>query len=267
MAVVKLHDGGIIGIVREQFPLASSAKPECVVFEEFHTMIKNGWLPLLLAFNGGYVDTASFLALQGLFAAHVTGNFVTLGAAIALGTAGVIPKLLALPVFCLVILLSRIFTLAVERRRGEALLPLLWFKFLLLLAAAVLAIWHGRFQDGDSLPSLGMGMLLVSAMAIQNAAHRVHLSALPPSTIMTGTSTQIMLDIGDLLVDGKSENASVARGRMKRLLPVLVCFALGCACAAYAVVFIGPLGFVVPPVVSLLTIFARVAPQPAANPA
>jgi uncharacterized membrane protein YoaK (UPF0700 family) len=36
-------------------------------------------LSTLLSFNAGYVDTAVFLALQGLFAAHVTGNFVTLG--------------------------------------------------------------------------------------------------------------------------------------------------------------------------------------------
>ncbi len=49
-------------------------------------------LPALLSFNGGYVDTAGFLALQGLFTAHVTGNFVTLGAAVVFGTAGVLPS-------------------------------------------------------------------------------------------------------------------------------------------------------------------------------
>jgi uncharacterized membrane protein YoaK (UPF0700 family) len=32
--------------------------------------------PDLLTLNGGYVDTAGYLALQGLFTAHVTGNFV-----------------------------------------------------------------------------------------------------------------------------------------------------------------------------------------------
>jgi uncharacterized membrane protein YoaK (UPF0700 family) len=53
-------------------------------------------LPVLLSFNGGYVDGAGYLALQGLFTAHVTGNFVTLGAALVFGTAGVLTKLLAL---------------------------------------------------------------------------------------------------------------------------------------------------------------------------
>src|ERR1700693_786698 len=47
-------------------------------------------LPVLLSVNGGFVDTAGFLALQGLFTSHVTGNFVTLGAALVLGTSGVL---------------------------------------------------------------------------------------------------------------------------------------------------------------------------------
>src|ERR1700733_15899285 len=47
-------------------------------------------LPLLLSLNAGFVDTAGFLALQGLFTAHVTGNFVTLGASLGLGTSGAV---------------------------------------------------------------------------------------------------------------------------------------------------------------------------------
>ena len=32
----------------------------------------------LLSLNAGFVDTVSFLGLEGLFTAHITGNFVTL---------------------------------------------------------------------------------------------------------------------------------------------------------------------------------------------
>ena len=66
-----------------------------------------GAVPLLLTVNAGYVDTAGFLALQGLFTAHVTGNFVTLGASIALGTSGAVAKVLALPVFCVVVIATQ----------------------------------------------------------------------------------------------------------------------------------------------------------------
>ena len=51
----------------------------------------------LLSFNGGFVDTVGFLGLSGLFVAHVTGNFVTLGAALVLGSHGILNKVLALP--------------------------------------------------------------------------------------------------------------------------------------------------------------------------
>src|ERR1700735_753212 len=65
-------------------------------------------VPGLLSFNGGFVDTAGFLALQGLFTAHVTGNFVTLAAALVTGTSGAVAKLLSLPVFCVVVAIARV---------------------------------------------------------------------------------------------------------------------------------------------------------------
>ncbi len=62
----------------------------------------------LLSFNGGFVDSAGFLGLQGLFLSHVTGNFVTLGAALVLGHHAIIGKLLALPEFIVVIGVARV---------------------------------------------------------------------------------------------------------------------------------------------------------------
>jgi uncharacterized membrane protein YoaK (UPF0700 family) len=55
-------------------------------------------VPRVLSVNAGFMDTAAFLALKGLFTAHVTGNFVTLGAALVTGASGALAKLLALPV-------------------------------------------------------------------------------------------------------------------------------------------------------------------------
>src|ERR1700743_2582766 len=98
-------------------------------------------LPLVLSFNAGFVDTAGFLALQGLFTAHVTGNFVTLGASLVLGTSGAIAKLLALPVFCAVVIAARLFgTMLANRSVHLAFEILLGVKVLLLIIGAVLAI-------------------------------------------------------------------------------------------------------------------------------
>ena len=92
-------------------------------------------LPLILSLNGGYVDTAGFLALQGLFTAHVTGNFVTFGAAIVLGTSGAAAKLLALPVFCGVVILARLLHYGLPALGLPALRTMLTLKLLLLMVA------------------------------------------------------------------------------------------------------------------------------------
>src|ERR1700761_7671562 len=106
-------------------------------------------LPLMLSLNAGYVDTAGFLALHGLFAAHVTGNFVTLGASLALGTSGATSKLLALPVFCLVVLGGRVFHYRLIGYRWPILRSLLLIMFMLFCLAAALAMSLGPFADGD----------------------------------------------------------------------------------------------------------------------
>src|SRR5271168_5000314 len=174
-------------------------------------------LPLLLSLNAGFVDTAGFLALQGLFTAHVTGNFVTLGASLALGTSGAIAKLLALPVFCAVVIAARLFgTMLSNRSVGLAFEILLGIKVLLLIVGAVLAIHFGPFHDGDSREAILTGMVLVAAMAIQNAVHRVHLGSDPPSTLMTGTTTQVMLDLADRIYP-RTEATAQAGSRLARM--------------------------------------------------
>jgi uncharacterized membrane protein YoaK (UPF0700 family) len=211
-------------------------------------------VPILLSFTAGYVDTAGFLALQGLFTAHVTGNFVTFGAAMVHGTSGAAAKLAALPVFCAAIVLSRLLQYALTRTGLPVLRTMLSLKCVLLGAAAALALRFGPFADGDSVLAFATGMTLVAAMAIQNAVHRVHLARFPPSTLMTGTSTQIMLDVADLIHGLPPDKAREVKGRLGALLAAVATFALGCGFAALAFLFGGMWCFALPPLVALLSL-------------
>src|SRR3954464_3616541 len=107
-------------------------------------------VPVLLSVVAGYVDTAGFLALQGLFTAHVTGNFVTIGAALVFGTSGVVAKLLALPVFCVPLALVRVLGYAVSARVTSQLKVLIGLELVLLLAGCGLAVALGPFHDADA---------------------------------------------------------------------------------------------------------------------
>jgi uncharacterized membrane protein YoaK (UPF0700 family) len=220
-------------------------------------------LPLVLSFNAGFVDTAGFLALQGLFTAHVTGNFVTLGASLVLGTSGAIAKLLALPVFCIVVIAARWFGTLLSHRSAHPFVPLLVLKVLLLTAGSALAIHFGPFHDGDSLQAIATGMVLVAAMAIQNAVHRVHLASSPPSTLMTGTTTQIMLDVADRIYP--RQGAETPPARLMQMAINVVVFAVGCGTAALLYARFGVWCFVVPPAVGLLSLIIRLTESPKAS--
>jgi uncharacterized membrane protein YoaK (UPF0700 family) len=100
-------------------------------------------LPILLSVTAGYVDTAGYLALQGLFTSHVTGNFVTIGASLIHGSSGTVAKLLALPTFCAVIVATRWMSFGLLERELPTSRTMLGFKVVLLAAAASLRSHRG----------------------------------------------------------------------------------------------------------------------------
>jgi uncharacterized membrane protein YoaK (UPF0700 family) len=195
-------------------------------------------LSALLSFNGGFVDTSGFLGLQGLFTAHVTGNFVTLAATLLSGTHGVIAKLLALPEFILIVALARIAGVALRARELPARRILLVVKVIFLLAFFILAVRLGPFPDSDAPAALLTGFAGVAGMAIQNAVQRVHFADLPPATLMTGNTTQAVLDAVDVL-RGMNDANGVVAARFRRTVWSITWFAAGCATAATFYYWVG----------------------------
>ncbi|WP_434633690.1 YoaK family protein [Chromobacterium sp. CV08] len=221
----------------------------------------------LLGFNAGYVDTAGFLALNGLFAAHVTGNFVTFGAAIAHGTAGALAKLLALPVFCFAVALACLVSAGLQRRSRSPMPVLISAKCALLFAAAAAAIAEGPFTGRNPWAEFAVGMTLVTAMGLQNAMQRMHLSSAPPSTLMTGTTTQVMIDLTCLAQGETGDARTAALGRLRKMVPAILVFAAGCGLAALAYIFAKEWCFALPPVIALLTLWVSAERRESPGPA
>ena len=103
----------------------------------------------------------------------------------------------------------------------------------------------------------GRRQTLVAAMAIQIAVHRVHLAKSPPSTLMTGTTTQIMLDLAEIL-SSRRENAAGAYTRIKRMALSVLAFAFGCAAAAIGYILSPTWCFIVPAILGFFSFVAKV---------
>ncbi len=178
---------------------------------------------------------------------------MTLGAALVLGTHGVVAKLLALPEFILVVALVRLAAAALAARRWPAVRLMLSAKVFLLIAFFVLAVMLGPFPDSDAPAALLTGFAGVAAMAVQNAVQRNHLGSLPPSTLMTGNTTQAAIDAVDLMRGGDPDQAPAVRARFRRMLHAIFWFATRCAVAAALYAWIGFWCLAIPAVVGAVS--------------
>ena len=188
-------------------------------------------LSVALAFVAGFVDTCGFVALFFLFSAHVTGNFVVLAAALVQPHAGVIAKLLALPVFVLAVASTRLYVLHVAgTHRAERHLLFMEMVFLGLFLAAGLAATP--LVNADAPLAILAGMLAVVAMGVQNTASRTVFALLSPTTVMTGNVTQVVMDSVDYASAQDAQLRSAARVRLGKFGPPVLGFAAGAVAGA-----------------------------------
>jgi uncharacterized membrane protein YoaK (UPF0700 family) len=186
---------------------------------------------MLLSFVAAFVDSCGFIGLFGLFSAHVTGNFVLIGAELVHpGGFGLVGKLLALPVFIASVVLTVRLAHALPSAKRPRVTVLLWLEAMLLALAAAVPLWLGRPARADDVAGLTTGMILVAAMGLQNALMRIELPRMPPTTVMTGSVTQVTID-AVLLLDRTRADPQVSL-RLHRMWPTVVAFAIGAACGA-----------------------------------
>jgi uncharacterized membrane protein YoaK (UPF0700 family) len=193
-------------------------------------------LSIGLAFAAGWVDTVGFVALFGLFTAHVTGNFVLIGSELARTSGSVLLKLLAFPAFIVAVAATRLLVLRLESQGRPVLRALLVVECVLL--AGFMAVGWAATPIHDSAAPFAMaaGLLGAAAMGMQNAASRLVLTGLVPTTVMTGNVTQLVLDAVDL-ARGAGDDA--LRARARRFVGPIAAFAIGSIGGAFAYVHVG----------------------------
>jgi uncharacterized membrane protein YoaK (UPF0700 family) len=200
----------------------------------------------LLAFIAGFADASTFVGAQGVFCAHVTGNFVVLAADLARGVdKDEWLKLATFPIF-----VATVLAVSAMHRRLALDPPvmtrrLLSLKAIIFVAAAALGPAAGT-PPASGPPRAAIVALLVTAMGIQNAMHRIHGKLGPMTTVMTGNVTQ-------LLADSIAPSTPEARARRQALVAVILSFAVGCATGAVSVWRFGFAMLLIPAVAALGT--------------
>ncbi|KVU92161.1 hypothetical protein WK75_15495 [Burkholderia ubonensis] len=188
----------------------------------------------ILAAVAGFVDTLSFVALFGLFTAHVTGNFVLIGAGIAGFGQGILMKLSVFPAFVCGVVASNLIARSLSARPAwQCARALHAVQAVLLLGFCAAGVWATPITQPDSLPALLAGIVGTFATGVQNAHPRVIPRAGVPNTVMAGNVTQAILDVVDLLSAGTADSVrATARARFGKMLPAIIAFAFGAACGA-----------------------------------
>jgi uncharacterized membrane protein YoaK (UPF0700 family) len=130
-------------------------------------------------------------------------------------------------------------------------------KVLFLVTFFMLAVTFGPFPDSDVPAALVTGFAGIAAMAIQNGVQRVHLGSIPPTTLMTGNTTQATLDAVDLLRGVDGDKTVVVRARFLATLRGIFFFAAGCAVAAILYAWVGFWSLPVPVVVGAASAIVR----------
>lgn len=220
----------------------------------------------LLAFLGGFTDTAGFLVLFGLFTAHVTGNIVIAAADIVHnGGSGALAKLLMIPLFIFAVAVSTLVIDFVRARWLHRVLTVMVAVEACLLAGffvLALALDPGRGSpDGSAV--IIVGALGVLAMGVQNTMMReLPLVTTLPTTMMTGNTAQMTIAAVRWLRSAGNGDAAVrarSAAHLRVYVPTLCAFLLGAATAAVGVVSLGYWSFAIPVAVAFATVLFTLA--------
>jgi uncharacterized membrane protein YoaK (UPF0700 family) len=215
----------------------------------------NPLLPAVLSTTAGAVDVIGFLALGGLFTAHITGNLVVLAAHYITGGFAEVGPLAAVPVFIVVLGAATVAAVEFEKTRYGSRRALLFLQAVLLAGCLAVGVGFGPFADVDAPIPVFVGMLAVAAMATQNALVRFALPGVPSTAVMTTNITQLTVDLATVVRRvSEPEELTRARCRASVTFACMVGFLAGCASGAVLAVRFGLWALALPAVLATLAL-------------
>jgi uncharacterized membrane protein YoaK (UPF0700 family) len=213
-------------------------------------------MPMLLSFVAGYVDSYTYLALFGLFAAQVTGSFVIAGAEFVHHDAGVVGKLLAIVAFVVAAAITCAL-IGLVRERGHAPMPwMLALEALLLAVFVAIVLLNPTINGPTDWNGIVAGLFAASAMGAQSVLVRLLMKGIPQTNVMTGNMTQLGIAITELIIARRRfaqsthdatavQNYHAVRDQLLVVLSVASGFLTGAAAGAVAFVAVGVRGALV----------------------
>lgn len=207
-----------------------------------------------LVFTAGFCDTATFIHMDGVFSAHVTGNFVLFAAAIAKGLAPAdYLKIAAFPVFILACMAAAAAYKGAPRR-----LLIIMTGLILACGAAALALSIARGAINLGIADSIITLCLVFALGVQNTVH--HFIPGPMTTVMTGTVMNTTASLTEkYLLRRPPTPPQKGDSPSGTILWMVFYFAVGCLISAWLTVSFGLAAVLVPGLVLALLLAIRQA--------
>ncbi len=190
----------------------------------------NTWLPLGLAFVGGYGDASSFI-LAKTFTGHITGNFVLTAISLAgHDLPNLYRRVLAIALCLVGILLSVAWKQWATGKPFRSLLPLVLGLEIILIAAAYFAL---TAPLGVRLELFVICMAL--ALGLQNGAWREAAGITVHSTYLSGMTTNLLALAATRYIS-PAASESTSGPKISLLFGIVLAFILGAVMGA-ALVF------------------------------
>jgi uncharacterized membrane protein YoaK (UPF0700 family) len=200
---------------------------------------------ITLSFVAGFADTSTFVGADGLFSAHITGNFVVFAYDIVtnqISSSWI--KLISFPVFILSVILS---TLIIDNSKNfkKGSNGLLIIESLILIAAGGLTYFF-RYEKWIYILRVFIPMAIVFALGLQNSFGRFSpKDVLAPTTVMTGNVTQLFIDMTNYLKHIKSGRQEFI-DKIQNGICVILPFLIGCVSGGIITKSLGVSSIVIP---------------------